>query len=93
MGSERGHARQRDRLRSMREKREKVSGSIKEINEVFSCVFLILSTGGVLSYGGVGAKGFGFFFFSPSKSNQIAAMGEMDAGVVLFLLRGVIACV
>ena len=40
--------------------------------------------------GGWGAKGFGFFFFSPSKSNQIAAMGEMDAGVVLFLLRGLL---
>jgi hypothetical protein len=41
----------------------------------------------------VGGEGFWFFLFFPSKSNQIAAMGEMDAGVVLFLLRGVIACV
>ena len=47
----------------MREKREKVSGSIKEINEVFSCVFLILSTGGVLSYGGWGRRVLVFSFF------------------------------
>ena len=49
----------------MREKREKVSGSIKEINEVFSCFILILSTGRVLSYGGVGGEGFWFFLFFP----------------------------